>query len=843
MNSQAIRKAFTAFFADKGHSLVPSSSLIPGNDPTLLFTNAGMVQFKDVFLGAEKPAYSRACTVQKCVRAGGKHNDLENVGFTARHHTFFEMLGNFSFGDYFKTEAIHYAWEFLTDVLKLPKEKLWITVFDEDQETYDIWVKEIGIDPACISRIGAKDNFWMMGDTGPCGPCSEIFYDHGPGVPGGPPGTPEGDLDRYIEIWNLVFMQYNRDSNGKLTPLPKPSVDTGSGLERLAAVLQGVHNNYEVDTFKTLIAEVARLYQSMTGNPPPPPDNKSFRVIADHIRSSSFLIADGVAPGNEGRRYVLRRIIRRAIRHGYQLGLRVPFLHQLVKTLQAVMGEAYPELINRGAHIIQALKQEEEQFLRTLSQGIRLFEDAVSDLKQTIIPGEIVFKLYDTYGFPVDLTEDMARERGLSLDIPGFDTCMDAQRERARQASKFAIDYTELTGIDYNSEFAGYLHLSQAATVAGVHDEKIVLLDRTPFYPEGGGQVGDRGILKSSDAEFVVTDTQKKADAILHLGYFKTGSFAKNTVIEAIVDIDKRRFTRRNHSATHLLHSALQHVLGEHVEQKGSLVSDEMLRFDFSHSKAMTGEEKAKVEHLVNLYISNDYPVEAHEMNIEEAKKMGAMALFGEKYGEVVRVLKMGDISIELCGGTHVSHTGEIGLFKIVSEGAIAAGVRRIEAFTSLAAKAFFDVELEQAKTKAIKMEEAIKTLQKQNEAFRLEGLLSSLPKQLWAQKKTVKGLDLILAEVKDIDSKELALVAEAVKKDLKHGIVALACVTDRTSLVIAVTPELAKIHKAGELLNKVLATVGGKGGGRPEMAQGGGPVVKDLTGFWQSLEALVAVD
>lgn len=835
MKSQQIRKIFTEYFQKKGHTGIPSSLLIPENDPTLLFTNAGMVQFKDVFLGKDKRAYTRATTIQKCVRAGGKHNDLENVGFTARHHTFFEMLGNFSFGDYFKKEAINFAWELLTQEFKIPKERLWVTVFEEDNEAYDIWVNEVGVSKDRISRIGAKDNFWMMGDTGPCGPCTEIFYDHGPEVPGGPPGTPEGDLDRYIEIWNLVFMQYNRDAEGNLTPLPKPSVDTGAGLERLAAVLQGVHDNYEIDTFKTLIAAAAKIIGIADLR------SRSLRVIADHIRSSTFLIADGVNPANEGRGYVLRRIIRRAVRHGYLVGMREPFFYKLVAVLKETMAEAYPELNSRETHIAEVLKQEETQFLRTLSQGIRLFEEAVATLSGKVIPGEIVFKLYDTYGFPVDLTEDMAKERELKIDTIGFEKCMDVQRERARQASKFAVDYNKLSALDYVSEFSGYLHLSQQAKVLGLHDDnQVVILDQTPFYPEGGGQIGDRGILKSDSAEFVVMDTQKQGQAILHLGYFKSGLFKAGETVEAIVDINKRRFTRRNHSATHLLHSALQQVLGLHVEQKGSLVSDELLRFDFSHSKALSTEEKEQVERLVNFYISNDYPVEVHHMNIEDAKKMGAMALFGEKYGDTVRVLKMGDISIELCGGTHVSHTGEIGLFKMISESAIAAGVRRIEALTSLGAKAYLDTELQQYKTKSSQSEADIKALQKQNEALQMELLLSQIPAKLLAGKRIVRSIELVTGEVANVDSKQLANLAEAIKKELTNGIVALACVSDKTSLVVAVSAELAKTYKAGDLLNKMLVVVKGKGGGRPELAQGGGARTDNLSILWGILEQAV---
>lgn len=834
MDSQAIRQAFLNFFAAKNHARIPSSPLVPAHDPTLLFTNAGMVQFKDVFLGADSRSYTRATTVQKCIRAGGKHNDLENVGFTARHHTFFEMLGNFSFGDYFKRDAIHYAWELLTVVFKIPAEKLWITVFEEDDEALQIWTDEVGVDKTRISRIGAKDNFWMMGDTGPCGPCSEIFYDHGEHIPGGPPGTPEGELDRYIEIWNLVFMQYNRDASGQLSLLPKPSVDTGMGLERIAAVLQGVHDNYEIDSFKTLIAAAAKLTHTSDLS------CRSLRVMSDHVRSTSFLIAEGVMPGNEGRGYVLRRIIRRAIRHGYLLGMREPFFYQLAQTLTAVMGEAYPELKKAQANISKILKQEEEQFLRTLSQGMRLFDEAISTLKDAVIPGEVAFKLYDTYGFPVDLTEDMAHEYHLKVDMIGFEQCMEAQRERARQASKFNIAYETGSELTDKSRFEGYFSLSQQATLIGIYDEnRVIVLDHTPFYPEGGGQVGDRGVLKADDAEFIVTDTQKKGDAILHIGYVKTGRFQKGAKIDAHVDIEKRRFTARNHSATHLLHAALQKILGLHVEQKGSYVADTLLRFDFSHSQAMTDVQKVEVEQLVNLYISNDYPVEVHQLNIEDAKKMGAMALFGEKYGEEVRVLQMGDVSIELCGGTHVKHSGEIGLFKIISESGIAAGTRRIEAVTSLAAQAYLEHELNQSNAKVLQLEETLKVTQKLNENLQLEMILASLPDQLLSRQKIVNGVNLIRAEVALKETKQLNAVIDALKNKLKEGVIVLVFHSEeKTSVMVAVTPELSRRYKANDLLTNILHPIQGKGGGRPELAQGGGSKVKDISLLWAALEA-----
>ena len=843
MKSQQIRDTFTKYFESKGHTQVGSSSLVPGDDPTLLFTNAGMVQFKDVFLGGDKRPYTRATSVQKCVRAGGKHNDLENVGFTARHHTFFEMLGNFSFGDYFKRDAIAFAWELLTERFQIPKEKLWITVFEEDDEAFDIWHKEMGVDQARISRIGAKDNFWMMGDTGPCGPCTEIFYDHGEDIPGGPPGTPEGDLDRYIEIWNLVFMQFNRDASGAMTPLPKPSVDTGMGLERIAAVLQGVHDNYDIDTFQYLIQEAAAVTHTTDLH------SRSLRVMADHIRSTSFLIADGVTPSNEGRGYVVRRIIRRAIRHGYLLGMREPFFYRLVAPLKKIMGEAYPELIEREAHIANTLKQEEAQFLRTLTQGIRLFDEALEKLSGTEIPGEVVFKLYDTYGFPVDLTEDMARERNLTLDQVGFEQCMGEQKERGRLSNQFGLDYNKIPKVDGSTRFLGYDTLSESADIIGLYkenqavdtlktgEEGVVVLSTSPFYPEGGGQIGDQGILHIAGGDFVVKTTQKQGEAILHCGHVTAGELRLGMLVEARVDEERRRYTARNHSATHLLHSALQKVLGAHVEQKGSLVAPESFRFDFSHPKALNAEERLQVEEYVNQWISEDYTVEATIMDLEAAKKMGAAALFGEKYGAKVRVLRMGEVSLELCGGTHVRHTGEIGLFKIISEGAIASGIRRIEGMTSLPAKAYLEAEWNKSKVRVLELEESFKALQKQTEVRELETLLTSLPQQLLAGKKTLGGIELVMAEVKGALPKHLAALVDALKKHIQHGVVALAsCSADNTSLIVGVTPDLAKTHKAGDLLNKMLAPLGGKGGGRPELAQGGGARVDDLTVVWKIL-------
>ncbi len=844
MNSQQIREAFIQFFEQKQHTAVASSALVPGNDPTLLFTNAGMVQFKEVFLGLEKRAYTRATSVQKCVRAGGKHNDLENVGFTARHHTFFEMLGNFSFGDYFKHEAISYAWELLTQVFKIPPEKLWVTVFEEDDEAYAIWKDEIGVDPARISKIGAKDNFWMMGDTGPCGPCTEIFYDHGEGIFGGPPGTPDGGGDRYIEIWNLVFMQFNRDANGVLHPLPKPSVDTGMGLERIAAVLQGVHDNYEIDTFQYLIQHAAKILHVQDLS------LRSLRVISDHIRSASFLIADGVIPSNEGRGYVLRRIIRRAIRHGHKLGATDAFFHQLVKPLKEVMGQAYPELKEKEHSIVEMLKQEETQFARTLAQGMRLYEEAIADLSGSVIPGDVIFKLYDTYGFPVDLTEDMARERDLSLDVAGFEACMQEQKSRGRQSNKFALDYNSLPKIESVSEFVGYHTLTESSAVTALYhdqaavtvlkkgEEGIVVLAETPFYPEGGGQMGDQGILHVAGGAFVVKTTQKQQHAILHFGVVESGEIRVGMLVEAEVHDLTRRYTARNHSATHLLDAALRKVLGPHVEQKGSLVAPDNFRFDFSHPKALTLDERQHIEDLVNDYISADYPTEVLHMSLEAAKKMGAIALFGEKYGENVRVLKMGDVSIELCGGTHVQHSGEIGLFKITSEGSVASGVRRIEGVTSLAAKAYLESECAKAKSKVLELEESLRTLQKQQESQEAERIMQDLPQRLFDQRIVLEDKALIIAEVGALAPKYLSLIAADLKSRLASGIIVLVSTQDnKLSFVVAVTAALSKTHQAGNIVKWLAEKTGGKGGGKPELAQGGGPMVADLAGLLKCLQ------
>ncbi len=701
-SSAELRASFLDYFASHGHQVVPSSPLVPANDPTLLFTNAGMVQFKDVFLGRDKRPYHRAASSQRCVRAGGKHNDLENVGYTARHHTFFEMLGNFSFGDYFKHNAIRYAWEYLTEVLGIPPERLWVTVFQDDDEAAAIWLDEVGVDPNRFSRCGEKDNFWAMGDTGPCGPCSEIFYDHGPEVPGCPPGSPDADGDRYIEIWNLVFMQYDRDPSGKLTPLPKPSVDTGMGLERLAAVMQGVHSNYEIDLFARLIAAAAELTGATDR------DSKALRVIADHIRSAAFLIVDGVTPGNEGRGYVLRRIIRRAIRHGYQLGQQQPFFHHLVAPLAAEMGAAFPELPKAQERVAHVLRLEEERFAETLDQGLRILDQAVSGLAGDVIPGETVFKLYDTYGFPVDLTADIARERGLSLDNAGFDREMARQKERARAASQFGVAYGAGLRLEGETCFTGYEHLEDRAHVTGLYrgetavetlgpgEEGIVVLDQTPFYAESGGQVGDRGWLTGDRVRLTVLNTQKLGgDVIGHLCRVEDGRLTVGDVVEARVDAERRQATALNHSATHLMHAALRQILGDHVQQKGSLVDPERLRFDFSHFEPVSREQLRAIERLVNQQIRANHAVETRLMALEEAKASGAMALFGEKYADQVRVLRMGDFSTELCGGTHVQAVGDIGLFKILSEGGVAAGVRRIEATTGANALAAVEADEE----------------------------------------------------------------------------------------------------------------------------------------------------
>jgi len=870
MNTSAeLRKAFLDYFVDKGHEAVPSSSLVPGNDPTLLFTNAGMVQFKETFLGREKRPYSRATSSQRCVRAGGKHNDLENVGYTARHHTFFEMLGNFSFGDYFKREAIQYAWEFLTVVLKLPEERLWVTVYADDTEAADIWLNEIGVDPERFSRIGDKkggkryesDNFWSMGDTGPCGPCSEIFYDHGPEVWGGPPGTPEEDGDRYIEIWNLVFMQYNRDAEGNMSPLPRPSVDTGMGLERLAAVMQHVHSNYEIDLFQSLIKAASRI----TGC-----DNleeKSLRVIADHIRSCAFLVVDGVMPSNEGRGYVLRRIIRRAIRHGYMLGTTEPFFYRLVETLCDEMGDAYPELIQAREQVELVLKLEEERFAETLEQGMKILEHAIEDLQGDQIPGETVFKLYDTYGFPTDLTADIARERGLDLDMAGFEAAMQAQRERARAASQFTVDQQVDISLDGETDFTGYERLEDEATVIalfrdgksvdamGPDEEGIVVLDRTPFYAESGGQVGDVGVLSLGDQRFEVTDTRKQGgDVFVHIGKFKGEELHVGDTVRAKVDEEKRARTALNHSATHLLHAALRKVLGDHVQQKGSLVDPERLRFDFSHFEPLSREQIRAIEGMVNDQIRQNYMVETRIMSLEDAKASGAMALFGEKYAEHVRVLRMGDFSTELCGGTHVKAVGDIGLIKITGETGIASGVRRIEAVTGAKAIDWVASDEEQlfhvadmlkatrdnVEEKVAQLLERNRKLEKELEQLKAK-LASAAGSDLAGQAIDINGVKVLAANLEGADPKSLRDTMDQLKNKLGSAVVVLAAVNgDKVSLVAGVTQDQTKAVKAGDLVKFVAGQVGGKGGGRPDMAQAGGSDPAALPEALNSVEGWV---
>lgn len=843
MKSAEIRDAYLKYFESKGHTIVPSSSLIPGNDPTLLFTNAGMVQFKDVFLGSDKRNYTRAASSQRCVRAGGKHNDLENVGYTARHHTFFEMLGNFSFGDYFKREAIQYAWEFLTEVLKLPKERLWVTAHISDDEAADIWVNEIGVSPDRISRLDA-DNFWQMGDTGPCGPCTEIFYDHGEDIPGGPPGSENDDLDRYIEVWNVVFMQYERQADGSLIPLPKPSVDTGMGLERIAAVMQNVHNNYDIDLFQHLLKAAA----AATGATDL--ENKSLRVIADHIRSCSFLISDGVLPSNEGRGYVLRRIIRRAVRHGHQLGQTQPFLHKLVKALAEVMGDAYPELIKNQAQIERVLLLEEEQFEKTLDKGMAVLEDALAKLSTQVIPGEVVFTLYDTYGFPLDLTNDIARERALTIDLEGYEKAMEEQRARARAAGSFKVDYTAAGLTLPATEFIGYASLGEQGRVlallkGGVQvdhlsegDEGVVLLDRTPFYAESGGQVGDSGYLENSKVRVEVRDCHKQGASHLHQVRVLHGSLAVGDQIDATVDSGVRQATALNHSATHLLHAALRQILGEHVTQKGSLVDSERLRFDFSHFEAVKPEELKAVENLVNEQIRLNTPVAIEECDMETAKQKGAMALFGEKYGDTVRVLTMGNgFSVELCGGTHVNRTGDIGLIRIVSESGVAAGVRRIEAITGGAALALFDqtealldVAVRTLKTNRDNLAEKIEQVVNQNR--KLEKELATLKTKLAtagsgdlaSQAVAIQDIKVLALNLEGADSRSLRDSVDQFKNKLGQAVVLLAAVEDgKVALVAGVTQNITDRIKAGDLMRYVAEQLGGKGGGRPDMAQGGG--------------------
>jgi len=856
-SSAQLRRAFLDFFGGHDHAIVPSASLVPQDDPTLLFVNAGMVQFKEVFLGNEQRAYRRAASSQRCVRAGGKHNDLENVGYTARHHTFFEMLGNFSFGDYFKSEAIGYAWEFLTRVMGLPPDRLWVTVFDEDDEAADIWLKEIGVDPQRFSRIGARDNFWSMGDTGPCGPCSEIFYDHGAEVPGGPPGTPEADGDRYVEIWNLVFMQYDRDAEGTLRPLPKPSVDTGMGLERLAAVMQGVHSNYEIDLFRHLVEAAARCAGTQDLA------HTSLRVIADHIRSCAFLIVDGVLPSNEGRGYVLRRIIRRAVRHGYQLGINEPFFYRLVEPLCDVMGEAYPELPAARAHVERILQLEEERFAETLEQGMRILEEDLAGLQGTVIPGATVFKLYDTYGFPSDLTADIARERGLTIDSEGFAVAMEAQRARARSASHFSTDYSGATRVDECTEFTGYDRLEGESTITALlYDGQpverlvngqsgIVFLEQTPFYAESGGQVGDRGRMESNNARFEVQDTRKHSGAAFaHMGTVTEGVLRKGDRVSALVDVRRRQATVLNHSATHLLHAALRTVLGTHVQQKGSLVEPERLRFDFAHYEPLTPAQLLEIEDLVNAQIRANARAQTRVMPMEDALEAGAMALFGEKYGAEVRVLSIGDFSVELCGGTHVGHAGDIGLFTITAETGIASGVRRIEAVTGARAlQRLHDGEQRLARVAGLvkgsredvdervgQLLDRYRTLEK--ELQQLKGrLASNQGSDLAAQAIEIDGMKVLAVRLDGADTKVLRETLDQLKNKLGSSAVVLAAVDgDKVSLVAGVTKDRTGRIKAGELVNMVATQVGGKGGGRPDMAQAGGNQPANLDAALQSV-------
>ncbi|KIL05012.1 alanyl-tRNA synthetase [Stutzerimonas stutzeri] len=859
MKSAEIREAFLRFFEEKGHTRVASSSLIPANDPTLLFTNAGMNQFKDCFLGLEKRAYTRATTSQKCVRAGGKHNDLENVGYTARHHTFFEMLGNFSFGDYFKRDAIHYAWEFLTSDkwLKLPKEKLWVTVYATDDEAYDIWTKEVGVPAERMVRIGdnkgapyASDNFWAMGDTGPCGPCTEIFFDHGEHIWGGPPGSPEEDGDRYIEIWNNVFMQFNRTADGVLHPLPAPSVDTGMGLERISAVLQHVNSNYEIDLFQSLLNAAADAIGCRNEG------QASLKVVADHIRSCGFLIADGVTPSNEGRGYVLRRIIRRACRHGNKLGAKGAFFHKIVAALVAEMGDAFAELRQQQAHIERVLRNEEEQFAKTLEQGLRILEQDLASLEGSVIPGAVVFKLYDTYGFPVDLTNDIARERNLTLDEAGFEREMEAQRERARSASAFGMDYNSLVKIEGETEFRGYQTTRDAGKVVALFkegmsvqkltagEEGVVVLDRTPFYAESGGQVGDCGYLAAEGVRFDVRDTTKVGAAFLHHGVLDSGSLEVGAQIEAVVDDSVRQSTALNHSATHLLHAALRKLLGEHVSQKGSLVDSQRLRFDFSHFEAIRPEQIKALEDLVNAEIRRNTAVEIEETDIDTAKSKGAMALFGEKYGDTVRVLSMGSgFSVELCGGTHVARTGDIGLFKIISEGGVAAGVRRIEAVTGAAALAYLNQAEEQLREAAGLVKgsrdnlldklagvlERNRQLEKELEQLKAKAA-SAAGDDLAGSATDVGGVRVLAARLDGLDGKALLALVDQLKNKLGSAVILLGgAQEDKVVLVAGVTQDLTTRFKAGELMKQAAAAVGGKGGGRPDMAQGGGTDVGAL--------------
>ena len=872
MNSNELRARFLEYFRQQGHTVVASSPLVPGNDPTLLFTNAGMVQFKDVFTGRDKRNYKRAASSQKCVRAGGKHNDLENVGYTARHHTFFEMLGNFSFGDYFKQDAIRFAWEFITgkEWLGISPNRLMVTVYHTDDEAFEIWNKQVGVPAERIVRIGDKkgggsDNFWQMGDTGPCGPCTEIFYDHDPdgskGIAGGPPGSPDEDGDRWIEIWNLVFMQFDRAADGALSKLPAPSVDTGMGLERVAAVMQGVHNNYDIDLFRNLIAAAAKLAGIEPGS------SASLKVIADHIRATSFLIADGVVPSNEGRGYVLRRIMRRAIRHGYKLGLNEPFFYKLVAPLGEAMGGAYPELVEKRAQLERVIKQEEDAFAATLDKGMKLLEDAIAKAKGKVISGEAVFKLYDTYGFPVDLTADIARERGLSLDTEGYEREMKAQQERSRAGSNFTADYSQGANVDAKTEFTGYEHEDGGAKVLAIirngqaverveaGEEAVVFLDRTPFYAESGGQVGDTGAISAPGVRFAVSDTQAlNPNARGHIGKLESGALRVGDNVKAQIDAERRAAIKRNHSATHLLHAALRTVLGNHVTQKGSLVAPERLRFDFAHDRAMSAEEIAEVERLVNREVLANVAADVKLSSYDEAVAAGAMALFGEKYGDVVRVLKFGDFSTELCGGTHVSRTGDIGLFKVVGESGVAAGVRRVEGVTgenSLAYLRELEGRLRDAAAalrsgrddivdKIQQLQERGKQLEKDLAALKGK-LASSAGSDLAGQAREIKGVKVLSARVDGVEGNDLRTLLDQLKNKLGSGIVLLGTASGaKVSLIAGVTADLTAKVKAGELVNMAATQVGGKGGGRPDMAQAGGTQPENLDAAVQSAYAWV---
>ncbi|HEY4449844.1 MAG TPA: alanine--tRNA ligase [Steroidobacteraceae bacterium] len=862
MSAADVRSAFLEFFRGQSHMIVPSSSLVPANDPTLLFTNAGMVQFKDVFLGKEQRDYLRAASAQRCVRAGGKHNDLENVGYTARHHTFFEMLGNFSFGDYFKREAIHLAWDFLIYTLRLDPARLWCTVYTSDDEAADVWLKDIGISPARFSRLGESSNFWAMGDTGPCGPCSEIFFDHGPSVPGGPPGSAEEEGDRYVEIWNLVFMQFDRAADGTLTPLPKPSVDTGMGLERITAVMQGVHSNYDIDLFRNLIRAAGKLAGTSVLT------SSSLRVIADHIRASTFLIVDGVSPSNEGRGYVLRRIIRRAIRHGYKLGIQEPFFYKLVRPLEQEMGGAYPELTRGRAHAERVLKQEEERFAQTLAKGMVLLETSIRNLRGAkAIDGDTVFKLYDTYGFPDDLTADVARERGLTIDHERFQVLMEEQRQKSKEHSKFNLDLTSGTAVEGRTLFRGYEGLSDSGKVVALlkkgtqvqsleaGDEGEVVLDRTPFYAEAGGQVGDAGQLNASGVRFMVSDTQKRGAAHAHIGRLLEGRLAVGDSLEAEVDGARRQATALNHTATHLLHAALRKVLGTHVLQKGSLVAPDRLRFDFAHFQALTAAELEEIERLVNAQIRANLPAETKVMDYEGAVAEGAMALFGEKYDKDVRVLRLGDFSMELCGGTHVHRAGDIGLFKLVGESGVAAGVRRIEALTGEGALEYIEQnetllkeltallrgsrediadKVREQLERTRQMEREIRTLQ--------DRLASGKGRDLAASAVDVQGVKVVATKVDGADAGALRNAVDQLKQRLKSAVVVLATVQDaaKVLLVAGVTPDQTSRIQAGELAGAVAALVGGRGGGRADFAQAGGSKPEALDAALESVQEFV---